>query len=333
MPPPGQGLAPHDPSGPQVDDGLEPGRDLAAPRARRRSTWTSRRCEARWRIASSKISQRARPFSFARYIAVSASRMRDSGSTCSPAAATATPMLAVTTTSRPSMETGASAPRTGGRPPGTPGARRRGGRTPARTRRRRSGRACPRAAAPGQSLGDGHQQIVAGGWPMLSLTHLNRSRSMNTTATVAPAVGERPLQPVEQQGAVGQPGEGVVQRLVGERVLGDLLLGDVLDGADDAQGRAVGRPAASPTLARHCSQRRLPSGRTSRCTTSTGRGRPSSPRTAAGARPLRDRDQLGVRREGAHVLGDVGREQPGDAVHLVRPQHLVGGGAHSQLPR
>ena len=63
-------------------------------------------------MASSKISQRARPFSLARYSAVSASRRSDSGVDAAPAAgASARPMLVVTTNSRPSRVKGrASSP-------------------------------------------------------------------------------------------------------------------------------------------------------------------------------------------------------------------------------
>ena len=49
------------------------------------------------------------------------------------------------------------------------------------------------------------------------------------------------VQAVEEQGPVGQAGEGVVERLVGERLLGLDLLGDVLDGHDVA-GLAVPAP-------------------------------------------------------------------------------------------
>ena len=66
-------------------------------------------------------------------------------------------------------------------------------------------------------------------------------------AILGPASGAKGLiDPVAKQGAVGEPGERVVQRLVlvelslgHERRLGGLLLGDVLD-HDDAEVRLPG---------------------------------------------------------------------------------------------
>ena len=85
-------------------------------------------------------------------------------------------------------------------------------------------------------------------WPRLSLTTLKRSTSMNTTANRPPRAaraGERVLEAVAEQRAVGQPGQRVVQRLVGERVGGRLLGADVLDLGDEVQRLAV-LPAHEP---------------------------------------------------------------------------------------
>ena len=53
--------------------------------------------------------------------------------------------------------------------------------------------------------------------PRLSLTVLKPSRSQNRTATGVPAplgAGDRMAQAVEEQRSIGEPGEGVVKRLV-----------------------------------------------------------------------------------------------------------------------
>jgi hypothetical protein len=69
-------------------------------------------------------------------------------------------------------------------------------------------------------------------WPTLSLTTLKRSRSRNSTANRATRRGgsaiTRMRQAVEQEGAVGQAGQGVVQRLVLEPQFDPLALDDLV---------------------------------------------------------------------------------------------------------
>ena len=82
-------------------------------------------------------------------------------------------------------------------------------------------------------------------WPWVSLTPLNPSRSRKSTATVAGAAGgaQRVTDPVLEQRPVGQPGQGVVERLVGQRVLEPLALADVAGVEHVAADVAVLRPA------------------------------------------------------------------------------------------
>ena len=82
-------------------------------------------------------------------------------------------------------------------------------------------------------------------WPSESLTSLKRSRSRNRTAAAARrrrALGaaDRLVEAVEEQHAVRQAGERVVQRVVLEALLGLLAVGDVGLAADDARRAAGG---------------------------------------------------------------------------------------------
>ena len=79
-------------------------------------------------------------------------------------------------------------------------------------------------------------------WPWVSLTILNRSRSMKSTPTAGPAaagVVERLAQALDEHRPVGQPGERVVGRLVVQLALGAAALGDVGERADHAVGEQV----------------------------------------------------------------------------------------------
>ena len=87
-------------------------------------------------------------------------------------------------------------------------------------------------------------------WPRLSLTSLNRSRSRNRTATLFPSAdrpGQRLLEAVEEKAAVGQPGERVVEGVVGERRFGLDPLGEVPDAGGD-QGAVLGPQRAEIDL-------------------------------------------------------------------------------------
>ena len=69
--------------------------------------------------------------------------------------------------------------------------------------------------------GDGHEQLVAGQvCPRLSLTTLKRSRSRNSTANRCRlgrgARSMRAFEPVDEEGAVGQPGQRIVGAAVGD---------------------------------------------------------------------------------------------------------------------
>ena len=123
--------------------------------------------------------------------------------------------------------------------------RRRCPRTAASTRRRRSARACRTGAGRElRRMATSTSRRSPASWPSESLTTLKRSRSRNSTATprVAPArAPQRLAEAVEEQRAVGQAGERVVQRAVGELELGALALGDVARHADHLVRLAAGR--------------------------------------------------------------------------------------------
>ena len=133
------------------------------------------------------------------------------------------PIEAPISTPTSSMTTGwCSASRT--RPATSSGgvavARRAAGR---RTRRRRAGPPC-RPARPRRWCGSATSCSSTSpcAWPRVSLTSLNPSRSMIMTARPCTCRAARPSTASasrrEHQGAVGQPGERVVQRLVPQRL-------------------------------------------------------------------------------------------------------------------
>ena len=101
-------------------------------------------------------------------------------------------------------------------------------------------------------------------WPKLSLTFLKSSRSMNSTVTgraAAPRAHERVLQPLREQHAVGEVGERVVERLVGEALLEHLALVHAAQGQDRAR-RGWGR--SGTLLARASTKCQLASDQRSR---------------------------------------------------------------------
>ena len=131
-----------------------------------------------------------------------------------------------------------------------------------------------------------HSSRSPASWPRLSLTSLNRSRSRNRSATpylVRSARGQCLLGAIHQQGPVGQPGQRVVQRLVGQGHLGPLALHGVAHGAQHLLpgGRALDQVVcapsctACPAISSLCSPLRP---------RSAGRGPPTAP---APARPGR----------------------------------------------
>ena len=102
----------------------------------------------------------------------------------------------------------------------------------ARTRRRRSGRRCRRRArAPSRRRATSTSTSSPAAWPSESLIVLKSSRSRNSTRErrrpLAAGAGERLADALDEQRAVGEPGDRVVERLVGELGLERLALGDV----------------------------------------------------------------------------------------------------------
>ena len=88
-------------------------------------------------------------------------------------------------------------------------------------------------------------------WPAPSLTALKSSRSTNSTATgVASPVGagQGVLEPVGEQGAVGQAGQGVVEGVVLELRLELLLRGDVAGRDDDRPDVGIGQQVGVDAL-------------------------------------------------------------------------------------
>ena len=91
-------------------------------------------------------------------------------------------------------------------------------------------------------------------WLKPSLTTLKRSRSRNRTAHWCSGSRSRSpqglRQPIEEQGAVRQAGEGVVKRVVNQLLLGRLAIGDVRHRARHPSRLAVCR-RESPPAAEH----------------------------------------------------------------------------------
>ena len=119
-----------------------------------------------------------------------------------------------------------------------------------RTRRRRAGPPCSRRGSRPRS---GGRSRPAGrrrpGGPSESLTVLNRSTSSSSIASAPPAAlqpGQRLVEPVVEQGAVGQPGQGVGE---GEPLELGLLAQPVadVDGVGDQVERLAARRRGRPS--------------------------------------------------------------------------------------
>ena len=194
------------------------------------------------------------------------------------------------------------------------------------------------------------------GWPSVSLTCLNWSRSMKCTAHCCPRAHarQRVFHAVAQDGAVRQAGQRVVARQVVDLAPRRLALGDVLDehhrcrhcpsaGTVNSSVRLVlrsrrrSRPSPLPRKARveiveqalgigaATGRRSAAAARSSAAlvpSSSTAlRGRPSSSVQA----PVRDHDApLGVEHAQAvrHVV-ERGVEPPGEQRHVARRDHRV----------
>ena len=90
----------------------------------------------------------------------------------------------------------------------------------------------PARSMPRNGAATAHRSLSPASWPSESLVSLKLSRSMKHSATgplVAPGPQQHLLGPVHRQLAIGQPGERVVQGLVGQQRLELLALGDVAD--------------------------------------------------------------------------------------------------------
>ena len=113
-----------------------------------------------------------------------------------------------------------------------------------RTRRRPAG---PRCRPPGRRRWNRSAAAISSrspsAWPRLSLTFLKSSRSRNSTVIGRPCAarqGQRVAHPVAEQRPVGQPGQRVVEGLVGELLLQPLPLAHVAGVEHDAaHGRVV----------------------------------------------------------------------------------------------
>ena len=100
-----------------------------------------------------------------------------------------------------------------------------------------------------QAFGDLDQEFVAGGVAG-AVVDLLEAVEVDVEDTDRPlragGRGQGVVDPVVEQGPVGQAGERVVEALVQQRVLGLLAGGDVLDQADPVRGRPVA-PVTRPT--------------------------------------------------------------------------------------
>ena len=187
------------------------------------------------------ITNRPRPACFAWYIAASAARKRSTGRSCAEVGVTS-PMLAVTTTDSDPTATGIR----------TASSIRAASDSSSGS----AGGALHHddelvAAEPGHSvrladdglqvLGRSHEQLVAGlvaQGVVDPLDVVEVDEQDGDVAAVPARAGQRLLEPVQQQPAVGQAGEGVVQGECHQLVLGGPPGGDVLDHAD-REGGAV----------------------------------------------------------------------------------------------
>jgi hypothetical protein len=116
----------------------------------------------------------------------------------------------------------------------------------------------------GDPLGEGDEQLVADGVAeaVVDLLELVEVEEQQRAAVLRLAAGtpQRLLDAVNEQRPVGQPGEGVVQRLVLQPLLLDVAVGRVRQGAghadrravDVARGHALGHhPAPGPVAVAH----------------------------------------------------------------------------------
>ena len=192
---------------------------------------------------------------------------------------------------RSSCSNGASNAAGSARPARAPPPASRRPRRRSRTRRRRGGRSCPRVAAMARSRwATAVRSSSPAVWPRLSLIVLKRSRSRNSSPTRPGSRDrrvERVLQPVLEQGAVGQPGQVVVERLDDEALLERAALGDVgqrAGHADELARIVVDRSGMDLDPDRR--SRRGPTSRSSRRYSSTLPRRRAGPgRHDAGGRP------------------------------------------------
>ena len=150
------------------------------------------------------------------------------------------PMLAVIRTCAPSVGGGERLGQGGQQPLGGglgPGRGRRRPRSGRRTRRRPAGRRCRSGAATRRRRSaTATSSSSPAACPEPSLTALKSSRSTNSTATgvgAAVGAGQRVVEPVGEQRAVGQAGQRVVEGVVLQLGLELLLRGDVAGGDDD----------------------------------------------------------------------------------------------------
>src|SRR3954471_4145267 len=203
-------------------------------------------------MAASNTACRPLPSALARYMATSASRMTSSG--WESAVASAIPMEAPTNSSRPSSSNGAvrlcwtrsaiivascgshtsSSSSVNSSPP----------RRATVSVGPRAGCGVVRPQGGLQPLGDGLQQLVAGLVAERVVDHLEaveveEQHGRARLRVVAAGAPDRLVEAVEEQHAVGEAGERVVERVVLQAALGLAAVRDVGERADDARGPAV----------------------------------------------------------------------------------------------
>ena len=201
------------------------------------------------------------------------------------------------------------------RPRARPDRRRpRAGR---RTRRRRAGRRCRsgrsvRRSRSATAISSSSPAV----WPEPSLTALKSSRSTNSTATGAASAvgaGERVLQPVGEQRAVGQAGQRVVEGVVLELGLQLLLLRHVAGGDDDRPDVGIVEQVGVDALHVPVAAVLVPQPQVGR-SSGAGAGDGLAARGQQGE-PVLGVGQVGQLRADQLVLGVA--EQPGDRGRLV----------------
>ena len=214
----------------------------------------------RARSASSKTSMRRRPRSLARNMAASARRSSSSGSRSG--SAMARPPLAVTVNSWAPSCTGSSRHRSSAvaRATALPSSGQPGSSTMISSPPNRATSSSGPAADRNRSATVMRSRSPAW-WPSESLTTLNRSRSMRSTAKAGMSSRRSPStaspSAIHVAPAVGQAREPVDGRLVGEALLG-LVAGEGLaeDAGSGPEHRAVG--AVGEDAAEHRGERQEP---------------------------------------------------------------------------